>query len=94
MDLALPLDIVCKTHLHPSARTFDIRMGSDDTKLPSMATLVYGGLHVGFSHSPRIWTVGDYPPSQSDFADCHSCAIYPVPDSGYVLIKSHVSLST
>lgn len=76
-----PLDLVCKTNLHPSARTFDIHMGTDTTKLPSIATLVDGGSHVRFAHPPQLWTVRDSPP-QSDLHDALSLGIYPAPDSG------------
>lgn len=80
-DTGLPLDFVCKTRLHPSARTFDVCMGEDPTMLPSIATLVDGGSHVMFGHKPQVWTVQDEQPTQSHY-DNASLRISPVPDSG------------
>jgi len=78
------LDLVCKNRLHPSARTFDVHMGTDHNLLPSIATLVDGGSHVMFGHRPEVWTVqDDSPPSHFDSV---SLRISPVPDSGYVLL--------
>ena len=80
------LDFVCKTRLHPSARTFDVCMGDDSSMLPSIATLVDGGSQVTFGHEPQVWTVQDEPPQLH--LDDFSLRISPVPDSGYVPYSS------
>ena len=73
------LDLGCKSRLHPSARTFDIHMGIDHDKLPSIATLVDGGSNVRFAHCPHLWRVGDQP---SEMQEALSLGISPVPGGG------------
>lgn len=86
---ATALDVVCKSRLHPSARTFDVAMMDgrerEHSCLPSIATLVDGGSQVTFGHVPQVWTVPDEPPHSSHFNDV-TLRISPLPDSGYVLL--------
>ncbi len=81
-DSQVSLDFVCKTRLHPSARTFDVCAGDDSSLLPSIATLVDGGSQVTFGHVPQVWTVQEEPPLSH--LDDVSLRISPVPGSGYV----------
>ena len=51
----MPWDLVCKTHLHSSSRTFDVQQTSSDySRFPDIATLVEGGtfMRLGDSSPP------------------------------------------
>lgn len=85
-DSSMALDFVCKTRLHPSARTFDVYYNhSKPNELPSIATLVDGGSQVTFGHEPEVLEVSsDDVPAQSHLNDDVCLRISPLADSGYV----------
>jgi hypothetical protein len=52
----MPWDLVCKTYLHSSSRTFDVQQASSEySRFPDVATLVDGGSFIRLGESsPRV----------------------------------------